>query len=148
MKQLIISGFPGTGKSWCVNKWEGNDYMPQKFAIDSDSSKFYKPDFPSNYISHIKEKISEGYNKIFISSHKEVREALVAEGLSFTLVYPEISLKEEYLIRYKERGNSSSFIEMMDNNWNRFIEECQDQEGCNHIVIPSMIFISDIVWDK
>jgi hypothetical protein len=58
-------------------------YMPQGFATDSDSSKFDKANFPDNYIEHIKQKISEGYARIFISSHKEVREALVKNGLEF-----------------------------------------------------------------
>ena len=142
---VLCAAFPGTGKSWYVDKGEGSGYMPQGFAIDSDSSKFYKSEFPQNYIKHIKEKISQGYARIFISSHKEVREALVAEGLEFTLVYPDISLKEEYLIRYKERGNSSLFIEMMEKNWEKFIEECQNQKGCKHIVLPSMIFISNVM---
>lgn len=142
---VLCAAFPGTGKSWYVDKGEGSGYMPQGFATDSDSSKFDKSEFPQNYITHIKEKISQGYARIFISSHKEVREALVAEGLEFTLVYPDISLKEEYLIRYKERGNSSLFIEMMEKNWERFIEECQNQKGCKHIVLPSMIFISNVM---
>ncbi len=142
---VLCAAFPGTGKSWYVDKGEGSGYMPQGFATDSDSSKFDKSEFPQNYIKHIKDKISQGYARIFISSHKEVRDALVAEGLEFTLVYPDISLKEEYLIRYKERGNSSLFIEMMDKNWERFIEECQNQKGCKHIVLPSMIFISNVM---
>ena len=32
-----------------------------------------------------------------VSSHKEVREALVENGIFFTLVYPEPSIKEEYI---------------------------------------------------
>lgn len=142
---VLCAAFPGTGKSWYVDKGEGSGYIPQGFATDSDSSKFDKDNFPQNYIQHIKEKISQGYTKVFISSHKEVRDALVANGLEFTLVYPDISLKEEYLGRYKDRGNSSLFIEMMEKNWERFIEQCQDQTGCKHIVLPSMIFISNVM---
>jgi len=86
-KPMLVAGFPGTGKSsYC---YRDADYMPQGFATDSDSSKFDKADFPQNYIEHIKEKISEGYARIFISSHKEVREALVENGLEFTLIYPK-----------------------------------------------------------
>ena len=44
-KQLVISGFPGTGKSYYIARVEGSDYMPQGFASDSDSSKFDKSNF-------------------------------------------------------------------------------------------------------
>ena len=137
----LISAFPGTGKSHYCNL----DYMPKGFAIDSDSSKFNKNNFPENYIQNIKEKISEGYARVFVSSHKEVRDALVKNGLYFTLIYPDKSLKHEYLERYKYRGNSSLFIELMEKNWDRWIGECQNQEGCEHIVLPSMIFISNVI---
>ena len=53
-KPLVVAGFPGTGKSsYC---YRDVDYIPSGFAIDSDSSKFCKSNFPSNYIDHIKEK--------------------------------------------------------------------------------------------
>jgi hypothetical protein len=114
-KPMLVAGFPGTGKSsYC---YRDADYMPQGFATDSDSSKFDKANFPQNYIEHIKEKISEGYARIFISSHKEVRDALVENGLEFTLVYPKKELKEEYLKRYKERGSPDGFINLISNNW-------------------------------
>lgn len=39
MEQKVISGFPGTGKSYYIAR---GDYMPQGFASDSDSSGFPK----------------------------------------------------------------------------------------------------------
>ena len=54
---VLCAAFPGTGKSWYVDKGEGSGYMPQGFATDSDSSKFDKDNFPQNYIEHIKKKI-------------------------------------------------------------------------------------------
>jgi len=143
--QLLVSAFPGTGKSHYVNYGEGSGYMPQGFATDSDSSKFDKSAFPANYITHIKKCMDEGYARIFISSHKEVRNALVENNLPFTLVYPEMGLKDEYIERYKKRGNNIAFIEMMQNNWEKFIEDCQSQKGCKHIALPSMTFISNIM---
>jgi len=143
-KQMLVVAFPGTGKSYYVNYGEGSGYMPQGFATDSDSSKFDKSEFPENYIRHIKEKISDGYARIFISSHKEVRDALVENDLQFTLVYPQKELKQEYLKRYKERESSQSFIDLIDNNWDSWIEELKTQKGCNHIELESGQFISNI----
>ena len=141
-KPLLVAGFPGTGKTHYTNTESG--YMPQGFATDSDSSKFDKSDFPQNYIEHIKEKISEGYARIFISSHKEVRDALVANGLEFTLVYPKKELKEEYLYRYKERGSPDGFINLISNNWDLWLDELKNQEGCKHIELESRQFIANV----
>lgn len=141
-KPMLVAGFPGTGKSsYC---YRDADYMPQGFATDSDSSKFDKANFPKNYIEHIKEKISEGYARIFISSHKEVRDALVENGLEFTLVYPKKDLKEEYLKRYKERGSTDGFIKLVSENWDLWLEELKSQKGCRHIELERGQFIANV----
>ena len=141
MKQLIISGFPGTGKSYYIARGEGSDYMPQGFASDSDSSKFDKSNFPQNYIEHIKSLIAKGTMRIFVSSHKEVRDALVKEGIEFILVYPKKELKEEYLQRYQERGSSEQFIKLISDNWDNWIDELESQKGCSHLQLESNEFM-------
>lgn len=142
-EQLIISGFPGTGKSYYIARGEGSDYMPQGFASDSDSSKFDKSDFPNNYIKHIKELIVKGTARIFVSCHKEVRESLVKEGIYFILVYPKRELKQEYIERYRNRGSSESFINLISDNWDSWITELENQKGCNHLVLESNQFMYD-----
>lgn len=143
-KQLVISGFPGTGKSYYVGRGEGSDYMPQGFASDSDSSKFDKSNFPQNYIEHIKELIDKGTARIFISSHKEVRDALVKEGINFILVYPKKELKQEYIERYKQRGSPDSFINLISENWENWIDELEKQKGCEHVRLESKQFMYSI----
>lgn len=141
MKQLVISGFPGTGKSYYIARGEGSDYMPQGFASDSDSSQFDKSEFPQNYIKHIKSLIEKGTMRIFVSSHKEVRDALVKEGIEFILVYPKKELKEEYLNRYKERGSSEQFIKLISDNWDAWLSELENQKGCTHLQLGSNEFM-------
>lgn len=141
VKQEVIAGFPGTGKSYYVSRGEGSDYMPQGFASDSDSSKFDKSDFPNNYIKHINEQISSGCMRIFVSSHKIVRDALVENGIEFTLVYPKKELKNEYLKRYEERGSPQEFINLISNNWDNWIDECKSQIGCKHLELEGNDFI-------
>lgn len=141
----IISAFPGTGKSYYCNNPSWEQYVPDGFCCDSDSSKFDKTNFPQNYIDHIKQRILDGYARIFISSHKDVRDALVANGLEFTLVYPDKSLKEEYMKRYKDRGNSDQFLVLLEKNWENWIDECMNQSGCTHIVLKSGQFITDVI---
>lgn len=131
--QMVISAFPGTGKSYYVSRGEGSDYMPQGFASDSDSSTFDKADFPANYIDHIKKNIEDGYARIFVSSHKDVRDALIDNNIEYTLVYPSLDQKEDYIERYKERGSDDKFIKLISDNWENWINECKNQKGCKHI---------------
>ena len=135
-KYNIISAFPGTGKShFSVNS--------SLKVLDSDSSTFDKSQFPENYINHIKS--NEGKADIIcISSHEEVRRALVENNLQFALVYPNPSLKEEYLDRYKQRGSSEDFIRLLETNWDLWLKGCSTQDGCCHIVLESGEFLNDI----
>lgn len=137
---LLCAAFPGTGKTTMFNKYAGT----KKIILDSDSSQFNKDQFPQNYLQHIKENIGKA-DIICISSHKEVREALVANGLPFVLIYPHRSLKDEYIARYTDRGNSHFFIELVEKNWDLWIDECEQQEGCTQIALPSMIFVDNVL---
>lgn len=115
---LVISAFPGCGKTTAYNHYKDNGDLK---VWDSDSSEFPKEDFPNNYIEHIKKGIKEGVDIIFVSSHREVREALWRAGIKYALIYPNIELKNEYLKRYKERGNTPEFISLLDKNWHNWI---------------------------
>ena len=76
--------------------WKNLIYLKNnsnKVILDSDSSTFDKKNFPENYITHIKNKISI-VDIILVSSHKVVRDALVKNNINFTLVYPDRTLKK------------------------------------------------------
>ena len=114
---LIISGFPGIGKSFLTKEF-GNS------VSDSDSSKFDKKDFPKNYIKHIKDLI--GKKKIIlVSSHKEVLDELEKLDSNFIIISPERELKEEYIQRYKDRGSSEEFVKLLTEKWNNFIDDVE-----------------------
>lgn len=140
----LISAFPGTGKSYYVDHGEGSGYMPSGFASDSDSSKFPKDNFPLNYLEHLESLIEKRVSRIFVSSHEVVRNALFDRGHNFTLVYPAKHLKEEYLERYKQRGNTEAFIKLVSDNWDNWLDGCKSQIGCYHIELESNQFISNV----
>lgn len=143
--QILCAAFPGTGKSYYCSNGDTSQYVPKGFCTDSDSSKFAKDDFPSNYIKHIKEKITEGYARIFISSHSEVRSALIDNDLDYVLIYPSITLKDEYIQRYIDRGSNDKFIQLISDNWEIWINDCKKQKGCRHIELKSGQFVSNVV---
>ena len=140
VKTILCSAFPGTGKSHYYRNSELK-------VLDSDSSTFDKSDFPNNYNNHIKENIGKA-DVILISSHKDVRDALVENELDFLLVYPHKELKSDYIARYKERGSSKDFIDLISTNWYNWLGELNDQEGCEKIVLKQGEYISDVLPTK
>jgi len=135
---LVVSAFPGCGKSHLFrNKGD-------KKILDSDSSTFDKSQFPENYIKHIKSNIGD-VDIILVSSHKEVRDALVDKGIKFTLVYPNMDIKDEYIQRYIDRGNDGKFVELLKQNWENWVEELNQQSGCEKIKLDSGQYLSDVI---
>ena len=138
VETLVVSAFPGCGKSHLFrNKGE-------KKILDSDSSTFDKSQFPQNYIEHIKSNIGE-VDIILVSSHKEVRDALVNESIDFTLVYPRKDIKDEYIQRYIDRGNDGKFVELLKQNWDNWTDELENQEGCEKIELESGQYLSNVI---
>ena len=116
MRTKIISAFPGTGKSYYHN-------LHPDTTLDSDSSEFsWQYDavtgeklrnswFPKNYIEHIQKNVGK-YEIIFVSSHKEVREALKDASLFHYVVYPRQCDKEMFKQRYIKRGSPEPFVNL------------------------------------
>ncbi|MNT77378.1 hypothetical protein D3C72_2164820 [compost metagenome] len=84
---------------------------------------------------------------LLVSSHNVVRDELEERGIDFHLVYPTVDQKAEYMERYKKRGSPQPFLELMDNNWEKFIGECAVQVGCVHVVLKPGQFLGDVIQD-
>jgi hypothetical protein len=58
------------------------------------------------------------------------------------LVYPEKRAKDVYLQRYIERNSPPPFIELIDANWEKWINELRFEEyGCKQISMSSTVFL-------
>lgn len=158
-RTLVISAFPGLGKTHLFNKFKEVKIT----ALDSDSSLFSwkenteprerHPDFPNNYINHIKDNIGK-VDIILVSSHKQVREALSAAGIYTYLVYPSKILFGEYIERYINRDSDKAFIKMMKTNFASFVDEIDNENLVNvykrKTEIPETYLIDivfEIHWD-
>lgn len=133
----ILSAFPGCGKSHLFA-------TPSKLLIsDSDSSQFDKTEFPYNYVDHIQEKHLVN-DLCLVSSHAEVRAEMKQRNLRYTLVYPARSCKSEYLARYARRGSPAAFIEMMDKQWDNFLDSCEADDAPSIVLEPGQ-YLSDVI---
>ena len=159
----IFSVFPASGKTYM---FEHQDDLNLKI-LDSDSSEFSwkyeesewsgdiirvrNPEFPKNYIEHIKNNIGK-YDYIFVSSHKEVRDALDEAGIEFTIVFPEYKCKEEWFgrccIREIEGKNGFNSTTLLS-NWDKWWYDCAEcGETHSHIVLRPTEHLSDRLWIK
>lgn len=143
----VWSVFPLCGKTYCTNK-VGID------AVDSDSSQFSwveedgkkvrNPDFPRNYIEHIKDAINK-HEYVFVSSHQEVRDALEKEGIPFTLVYPHRRCLSKWIDRYANRDFNGFPLQVLVNNWEKWHDELDAQNCDKRIILNDDDYLSDIL---
>jgi len=144
-KTKVISAFPGTGKTVFFENTKLD-------VIDSDSSKFSwldhpngerNPEFPANYIKHIKENIGK-VDYILVSSHKEVRDALRENHIMYMLVYPRKDAKDNYLNRYRVRGSGEEFVKLLDDNWDNFIDQLDNEKVYMKVVLSPYATLQEI----
>lgn len=122
-QSIVICGFPGIGKTTFCKKHSS-------LARDSDSSSFSwitvngekirNPDFPNNYILHIKEMLQQ-FPMVFVSTHEDVRKMLKSEHIDYIIMIPKIKYKENYISRYLNRGSNPQFIKLLEENWETWI---------------------------
>lgn len=95
----------------------GDDYINQ---IKDEEIKVRNPDFPKNYIKHIKDNIGK-VDIIFVSSHLQVREAMEEAGIRYCTVYPKKEMLNEWVGRMYRRGNDENFIKFQIEHWDEFM---------------------------
>jgi hypothetical protein len=138
MRTKIILAFPGTGKSFYHQKYKettlDSDSSNFSWVTDEDGNKVRNLLFPGNYVEYIKENIGK-YEFIFVSSHKAVRDMLLDQCIFFYLIYPQSTRKDEFIKRYKDRGDDESFIKLVSDNWDNWIREMWFMpDGCKRIM--------------
>ena len=132
----IVSGFPGTGKSFIATKFPNlvRDLESSEFhwVTDESGNKVVNPKWPENYIEAIKALSTCGlYMNVMVSSHKLIREKMAKSGIKYTNVYPENTpeMKKLILERYKSRKSSPEFIKNLDEHWEEYITEMDNDKG-------------------
>ena len=150
-KPLVILAFPGTGKSFLTKHHpelcNDSDSSGFSWVTNEDGVKKRNPDFPANYVHHIRKLIRSREKKyIFCSSHDVVREALTKGNIKYVLIYPSIELRELYMKRYKERSSPQAFIDLINSRWDEWITELQNDKGAKiRIELETTEFIGDII---
>lgn len=155
---IVVCGFPGIGKS-TFSKQSPIQTPEDKIAgrppescawevIDLESSDFDKAHFPGNYVDKMCLIFeitgwSGNHKVVLCSSHKVVRDAFREACIPFVMIYPDKSLKEEYIARYKSRENHPMPLEVVEKFWDTWIDEMEAEKG-DRIVLQSGQFLGDV----
>lgn len=118
-KGIVVYGFPCVGKTTLCKKYancidlESSDFQYIKNnTLTSEQSKGLKnrtinPNWPENYFEAIMQSI-QNYDFVFVA-HQGIIECK-KHNVPYWRVYPNISCKNEYIERMKNRGNNECFI--------------------------------------
>ena len=151
-KTIVLSVFPACGKTYMVENCKDLK------ILDSDSSNFSwyypngelstrvrNPEFPNNYIQHIKENIGK-YDYIFVSSHVDVRDAMDEAGIKYGVVFPSRDLLDEWIGRCYRRPNNGFPIDVLIKNWDNWIDGMiQSAKNHDFAVLTHGKYLSDCV---
>lgn len=152
---MIISAFAGVGKTTLAKKYEKDviDLESGNFkwiengnteATKGDNTRTLNPKFPINYLEAIKKANTE-YKVVLISQHEVIRKCLDAVKLDYFIAYPDMSMKEEFIERYKQRGNNDNFINLIISNWEKWINDLDNINNHNKIILQKGQYLSDYV---
>ncbi len=148
---LVISGFPGIGKSWLQghnDKIVLADTGSTPFFWSDETRQHVHPEWPHNYwhlITKLRETPTVNTSLLLIATNKEIRELLLINHIHFFLVYPKKTLKSEYIERYKKRRSPDWFLAYMIETFELTIEDLARQKGCTHLVLDRGKYLSDVI---
>lgn len=96
---MIYVGYQGIGKSTLANK------IPN--AIDLESGNFFVQGFRHDdwfmVYANIAHHLSNQGKTVFTSSHKQLREYMKKMNIPFTVVFPALELKKQWIAKLKSR---------------------------------------------
>ncbi|UKZ96790.1 uncharacterized protein TrAFT101_011566 [Trichoderma asperellum] len=146
---VIISAFVASGKTWLTTNSK-NLGLSGFNVLDLDSSVIPKENgqrasnFKELYMAKVRESIAPN-TIVLISTHEEIRSALVEEGLNYALVYPVRDLKGEWIRRLRSRKSPEGLIDIVHKDWSSMLDECENQGGCSHYALEKGLYLSDMI---
>lgn len=155
---MIIAAHAGTGKTYfSKNVYDSVDFvcMPYKYylpdgfiageedeSVKADLNLIMREEWPDNYIKAVINVYNE-HKYVIIPPIGSVLAALRDEEIPYILCYPERSAKAEYESRYRDRGNSESFLRVFVDHWDLFLNDMESDPGDNQVILKEGEYLLD-----
>lgn len=137
--KMLISGFPGVGKTRASKIFNA--------LIDLDSMQYVnRPKYPYCYMYDAIHLSKKGYI-VLIAQEPRVVELMVMSGEDYVIVCPDISLKNEYMLRYLNRGNADAWIDKAMASWENHLNKMKEYPRNNIIILKSGQYLTDVMTD-
>lgn len=146
---VVIVGFPGVGKTTSAEDRDD--------TIDLDLALFTKPDGEGNrtvdidnaipeYIKAIN-KARKKYRYVLVSVQDKLYDAMDDDDIPYLIVMvtSNVLLKGAYLKRYKERGDTSKFIERVRSNYKRCFDSAIKRHHSTVIIMDERTNMEDVL---
>lgn len=135
----IIVGFPGIGKSY-ISKDTTGAYSWLNIHDEPGYAKGAEESFFTGVLL-----LAQQPGVLLLPAHRMVGNFLISQNLTFTSVFPKRCLKNDYLKRYRERGSSVEFVELVEKRWDPFVDNMRYSHGrCNHVELDEGQFLKDV----
>lgn len=165
MEKLLIMAYMGTGKTELEKKYENIvdfDFQDYKYIYDksirhlplekrkgSTNLRIENPHYPQNFLKDAKTLLNEGkivvspfIDHVFESYDKSDLKQEMSD-LRIILVCPERDNFEEYVERFKQRGNSEEFIARREKEFDSLVNLFAQADNYERITIKPGQFLSD-----
>ncbi len=146
----IVCAFPGTGKTTASKSdlWRARDSDSDEFrfinARLNRTLEGQNPLWPQNFIDHAVTEYTKGdYDAILMSAYVELLPAIAA-SVPLTYVYPSLEMKDEFETRYRRRGNSQWFIDLLIGNFDTWINALMAMDG-DHVILKPGQYLTDVL---
>jgi hypothetical protein len=154
---MVIAAYAGTGKT-TLAKHRPNEFvdfvcMPYKYELPehggageagkANPDHVLRDDWPYNYADAIQMAAHAGKH-LLIPSDLSVLMLLQIKGAPYTICYPQRSAKDEYLRRYRARGNTQAFMDIFIGRWDRFLDALERDLFGRHVVLRPHEYLADV----
>ena len=160
---MIIAGYAGIGKTTFCEKHSGEALdlicMPFKYTnfyevsgscgedegIKAHDGLKLREKWELYYywaIKYLFQYCPEKY--IIIPTVRSVMSLLDADDIPYTVVYPDVVLKDEYEERYRRRGDSQNFLDVFIEGWEYMLQDL-DKYGEKQIVLKRGQYLADVI---
>jgi len=165
MEKLLIMAYMGTGKTELENRYENVvdfDFQDYKYIYDesirhlsleqrkgSTNLRTENPSYPKNFLTDAVQLLNEG--KIVVSpfidhvfrayDNSDIKSQI--ENLRILIVCPTRDNFDEYVQRFKQRGNSDDFISRREKEFSSLVDLFEQAENYEKIIMKPGQYLSE-----